>query len=279
MLNAHQKQHFAEEGYLVLEDFKSAAEIATLRARADAIVADFDPASTRSVFTTRDQVMATDHYFLDSADQVRCFFEEDAFDERGQLRQAKALSINKIGHAMHDLDPVFDAFSRGAALAELASDLGLAQPQIRQSMYIFKQPGIGGEVGWHQDATFLHTDPISVTTFWFALEDASVDNGCLWVQPGGHRGPLRELFVRTGDRVDKTRLDATPWPTIDQAHALPVPAGSVVCFHGLLPHYSAPNRSLISRHAYSLHVTDALTHYSASNWLQRQACTLPLRGF
>jgi len=278
MLTPQQKHHYDQEGYLVLEDFKTPSEMAAIRARAGAIVAAFDPA-TRSIFTTREQAMAPDRYFLDSADQVCCFFEEDAFDEQGQLRQAKALSINKIGHALHDRDPVFDGFSRGAKLAELAADLGLAQPLLWQSMYIFKQPGIGGEVGWHQDATFLHTDPISVTTFWFALEDATLENGCLWVQPGGHRGPLRELFVREGDYVSKQTLDSTPWPTAEQARALPVRAGSLVCFHGLLPHYSAPNRSAVSRHAYSLHVTDARTIYDANNWLQRNNAELPLRGF
>ena len=279
MLTPQQKQHYEDEGYLVLEDFKSPAEMAAVRARAGVIVDAFDPSSTRSIFTTREQAFSTDHYFLDSADQVCCFFEEDAFDEQGDLRQAKALSINKIGHALHDRDAVFNAFSRGAKLAELAADLGLAQPQLWQSMYIFKQPGIGGEVGWHQDATFFHTDPISVTTFWFALEDATLENGCLWVEPGGHRGPLRELFVRNGDVVSKTTLDTTPWPTAESARALPVRAGSLVCFHGLLPHYSAPNSSAISRHAYSLHVTDARTHYAASNWLQRSDASLPLRGF
>lgn len=146
-------------------------------------------------------------------------------------------------------------------------------------MYIFKQPGIGGEVGWHQDATFLHSDPISVTTFWFALEAATLDNGCLWVEPGGHRRPLRELFVREGNQVSKLRLDEAPWPSTDRALPLPVSAGSLVCFHGLLPHYSAPNRSSRSRHAYSLHVTDAKTRYSAGNWLQRGGDALPLRGF
>jgi phytanoyl-CoA hydroxylase len=95
---------------------------------------------------------------------------------------------------------VFDAFSHGPDWAELAGDLGLAAPQLWQSMFIFKQPGIGGEVRWHQDATFLHSEPITVTGFWIALEDASVDNGCLWVAPGGHRGPLRQRFVRDGDR-------------------------------------------------------------------------------
>ena len=278
MLNPEQIEQFRRDGFVVLEDFKSPAEIAAVRARAEALVEAFDPGPRRSIFTTREQALATDAYFLNSADQICCFFEEEAFTEDGQLRQDKSLSINKIGHALHDRDPVFDAFSRGPALDAVARDLGLAEPLIWQSMYIFKQPGIGGEVGWHQDATFLHTDPISVTTFWFALEDASLDNGCLWVEPGGHSSPLRELFVREGNAVRKQRLDHTPWPSPERTLPVPVKAGALVCFHGLLPHYSAPNRSAQSRHAYSLHVTDGRTRYSASNWLQRDG-SLPLRGF
>jgi phytanoyl-CoA hydroxylase len=145
-------------------------------------------------------------------------------------------------------------------------------------MYIFKQPGIGGEVGWHQDATFFDTTPITVTTFWFALEDATQDNGCLWVQPGGHRGPLRERFVRSGDNITMQKLDATPWPGPDSAVPLEAKTGSLVCFHGLLPHYSAPNRSPVSRHAYTLHVTDGASRYSPDNWIQRDAA-FPVRGF
>ena len=279
MLTGEQRAQYDRDGYIVLPNFKSADAIARVRARAEAIVDAFDPGDRRSIFTTREQALATDDWFLSSADQVRCFFEEEAFAPDGTLRQAKALSINKIGHALHDRDGVFDAFSRGPSLDALARALGLVEPRIWQSMYIFKQPGIGGEVGWHQDATFFLTDPISVTTFWFALEDATPDNGCLWVEPGGHRGPLRELFVREGDAVRKIPLDATPWPTGARAKPLPVEAGALVCFHGLLPHYSAPNRSDRSRHAYSLHVTDARSSYAASNWLRRDDASLPLRGF
>jgi phytanoyl-CoA hydroxylase len=241
-------------------------------------VDDFDPASSKTIFTTKDQSRSTDRYFLDSATRSSCFFEEEAFDALGQLRQAKALSINKIGHAMHDLDPVFDAFSRGASLDALAHDLGLAEPQLWQSMYIFKQPGIGGEVGWHQDATFFDSTPISVTTFWFALEDATLNNGCLWVEEGGHQGPLRQRFVRSGDVVTMEPLDATPWPDRHNALPLEVKAGTLVVFHGLLPHYSAPNRSAVSRHAYTLHVTDGRTAYATTNWIQRGA-DFPVRGF
>ena len=278
MLSQEQTARYQREGFLVLPGFKSAPEIAALRARALQMVHDFDPQTSKTIFTTNDQVRTIDRYFLDSATKSSCFFEEEAFDADGKLRQAKELSINKIGHAMHDLDPVFGAFSRGTALDAVARGVGLEQPQIWQSMYIFKQPGIGGEVGWHQDATFFDSIPISVTTFWFALEDATLQNGCLWTQVGGHRGPLRERFVRYGDDVRKEPLDATPWPDNTTAVPLEVEAGTLVVFHGLLPHYSAPNRSPISRHAYTLHVTDARTAYAPTNWIQRGA-DFPVRGF
>jgi phytanoyl-CoA hydroxylase len=276
MLTKEQRAQYDRDGYIVLPDFKSTGDIALLRQRAGEIVDAFDPSESRSIFTTREQ--NADAWFLGSDNTVRCFFEEEAFDANGQLRQPKALSINKIGHAMHDLDPVFERFTHDPKLAAVARDLGLEQAQIWQSMYIFKQPGIGGEVRWHQDATFFDTTPISVTTFWFALEDATIDNGCLWVEPGGHRGPLRERFLRNGDNIRMEKLDTTPWPDDSVAVPLEAKAGSLVCFHGLLPHYSAPNRSPVSRHAFTLHVTDGRTEYSKQNWIQRDAA-FPVRGF
>ena len=120
--------------------------------------------------------------------------------------------------------------------------------------------------------------PVTVTTFWFALEDATLNNGCLWVEVGGQRGPLRERFVRSGDVVTMEKLDTTPWPDGRTAIPLEVKAGTLVVFHGLLPHYSAPNRSAHSRHAYTLHVTDGLSAYAPTNWIQRGA-DFPVRGF
>jgi phytanoyl-CoA hydroxylase len=278
MLTPAQTAAWQRDGFIVLPDFKSASEIAQLRARAEQIVDDFDPTESRTIFTTRDQESASDAWFLGSDNTVRCFFEEEAFGPDGKLRQAKALSINKIGHAMHDLDPVFAAFARNEKLAGLAGDLRLADPKIWQAQYIFKQPGIGGEVRWHQDATFFDSTPISVTTFWFALEDATVDNGCLWAEPGGHLGPLRERFVREGDVITMEKLDATPWPDDSVAVPLEAKAGTLICFHGLLPHYSAPNRSPKSRHAFTLHATDGATEYSKKNWIQRPD-NFPVRGF
>ncbi len=278
MLTDSQLQQYHRDGFLVLPSFKSADDIAALRQRAHAIVDAFEPDSVKSIFTTNEQSRHVDDYFMGSAEAIRCFFEEEAFGPDGELRQPKARSINKIGHALHDLDPVFDRFSRGPALAALARQLGLQAPQLWQSMVIFKQPGIGGEVGWHQDASFFDTTPITVTTFWFALEDATLDNGCLWAEPGGHRGPLRERFVKHGAGARMEKLDASPWPDTRSAVPLEVSAGTLVVFHGLLPHYSAANRSAQSRLAYTLHVTDAGSVYSPANWLQRGP-GLPVRGF
>ena len=269
---------FAEQGFVVLPGFRDAGQIAAIRARAAQLVDAYDPSGTQAVFSTQEQERRVNDYFLGSAQTIRCFLEEEALDERGQLKQDKALSINKIGHALHDLDPVFERFSHGSDLAAVARDCGLAQPLVWQSMYIFKQPAIGGEVRWHQDASFFVTTPISVTTFWFALEDAHQGNGCLWVQPGGHRGPLRERFVRNAHTAAIEPLDNTAWPDLHDAVPLEVAAGTLVVFHGLLPHYSGPNRSSQSRHAYTLHATDARASYAQGNWLQRSA-DLPPRGF
>src|SRR3546814_15706462 len=79
-------------------------------------------------------------------------------------------------------------------------------------MYIFKQPHIGGEVGWHQDSTFLYTDSLSVVGLWFALEDATLENGCLWALPGAHKGPLRERWRRTDGALAIAGMDDKHWP-------------------------------------------------------------------
>lgn len=277
MLSQQQVLQYHEQGYLVLDQMIPVETLNELKQRAAKIVDEWKPDITTSIFTTNDNDRTGDSYFLDSAEKIRCFFEEEAFDKNGQLIEQKALCINKIGHALHELDPVFREFSHLPVLGDIANDIGVDEPEIRQSMYIFKQPKIGGVVNWHQDATFFFTTPQSVVTYWFAIEDATLENGCLWVEPNGHTGPLRERFNRDGDNIEMVQLDDTPWPTEKSGIPVEVKAGSLVIFQGLLPHYSAPNRSAKSRQAFTLHVTDGSTHYAKENWLQ--TILLPLRGF
>jgi phytanoyl-CoA hydroxylase len=277
MLRPEQIREFQTCGYTILEGFKTKTEVAALKAAATEIVDAFDVEALPSTFATgRDE--ALDDYFLSSGDKVRCFLEPDALDEAGRLRHAKDLSINKIGHALHDLDPAFDQFSRDPRLASVVADLGVVQPQIWQSMYIYKQPHIGGEVMWHQDATYLSSDPQSVVALWFALDDATCENGCLWAANCGVNTPLRAVFQVSGAGPQTTILDDTPWPDLHEAVPLEVAAGTLVCFSGLLPHYSAANTSGLARHAYTMHVVDGRAEYAAQNWIQRRA-DFPVRGF
>jgi len=282
LLSIDQLDGYRRNGFLTIDDFASPAACAALRRRADEIVDAFEPTVERTVFTTDQQERTSTREFIDSGSGVWCFFEPGALGPDGELTREKRLSINKIGHAMHDLDPVFEAFSYTRELAQVADDIGLVDALALQSMYIFKQPHIGGEVGCHQDATFLWTDPVTVTGFWFAIEDATIDNGCLWAEPGGHLGPLRQRFERAGASSDGgtcfVTLDDTPLPT-PPAGLVPIvaPAGTLVVLHGLLPHWSDVNRSGVSRHAYSFHCIDGRAEYPASNWLQRPD-DMPLRS-
>jgi phytanoyl-CoA hydroxylase len=258
---------YAEDGFLVLEGFASAATCAALKARVAALVDAFDPQSVRTAFSAADQSHARDAYFRESGDKVRLFFEPEAFDADGRLRQPKETAINKIGHALHALDPVFGPFSRDGRLTALARGLGLAEPRAVQSMAILKPPRIGGEVGMHQDASFLHTEPVSVTGFWLAVEDAYADNGCLHAIPGGHRAPLKSRFHYDGDALVTTVLDSEPFAA-GAAVPLGVPMGTLVVLHGLVPHASGPNRSDRSRLAYALHMVDGTARWSPDNWLR-----------
>lgn len=269
---------FSESGVILLEDFALQESCGKLRARALDLVSAFDPKDLQSTFSTTSKAQHRDRYFLASGDRIRFFLEADAFDERGQLRQSKENSLNKMGHAMHDLDPVFEAFSYTPSLAEIVRRLGVREPAILQSMYIFKPPRIGGEVVFHQDSTYLYTEPESCIGFWFALENATTENGCMYFIPGGHNGPLRERSYRDGSNgLTIETLDDTPWEK-DRALPAEARAGSLVVFHGRAPHYSGPNRSSRSRHAYTLHVIDQACKYPADNWLQRGK-DLPLRDF
>ena len=278
LLSPEQLTHYNERGFLVLENFASHNACDQLRNRAEAMVQEFDPAEVVSIFSTREQNRLTDDYFMQSGGKIRFFFEENAFLPDGKLRFEKEKSINKIGHALHDLDPVFDSFSRSQKVRDVAAAINLANPLLVQSMYIFKQPNIGGEVICHQDSTFLYTEPTEIAGLWFALEDATIENGCLWAIPGGHRRGLKSRWLRSPeDRMEFQVFDNEPWPE-EELIPLEVSKGSLILLHGLLPHRSLENRSDRSRHAYTLHLIPAEASYPADNWLQRPKM-MPFRGF
>jgi len=129
----------------------------------------------------------------------------------------------------------------------------------------------------HQDSSFLYTEPESCIGFWFALEDATKENGCLWAMPGGHKTTLRSWFrKKEGGGTESVILDETPIST-EGMIPLEVKKGSCIVLNGLLPHYSLPNTSGKSRQAYAIHTINKNAHYPKENLLQRDLSNL--KGF
>ena len=274
-LNKEMLNFWNNNGYLIIEDFKTHKECDELINRSKELIEEQDFNNQQSVFDTVSQSHNDDNYFLESGDKIRFFFEEKANLDEENVKTNKQYIVNKIGHALHDLDDKFIAFSKNEQLDQIARAIGFQDPLLLQSMYIFKQPKIGGEVVCHQDSTFLITEPESTVGFWFALEDANKDNGCLQVASGGHKGPLRKLFKRENNQMKMEELSNEPFPETDTF--VEVKKGTLVLLHGRLPHYSCENKSPNSRHAYTIHAIDGKSKFLDYNWLQRP--DLKLNGF
>ena len=144
-------------------------------------------------------------------------------------------------HHPHKLSPLMAEVQRHpTVVAALTRVIG---PDVKamQSMLFVKAEGRPGQA-WHQDEFFIPTRDRSLTAAWIALDDATVDNGCLWVLPGSHRPGV----IYPNREHDDPRWDCTvesygfPYRHED-AVPVEVPAGSAVLFNGYLLHRSLPN--------------------------------------
>ncbi|MBI3831948.1 MAG: phytanoyl-CoA dioxygenase family protein [Planctomycetes bacterium] len=110
-----------------------------------------------------------------------------------------------------------------------------------QSMLFVKAAGKPGQA-WHQDEFYIPTRDRSLTGGWIAMDDATVENGCLWVIPGSQKqGVLWPQHTHTDRRFDCAG-ESFQFPyTDDDAVPVEVKRGSVVYFNGYLLHRSLPN--------------------------------------
>ncbi len=152
-LSQEQIEKYRRDGYLVLPDLIDPIECDRLKDQAMTLVRNNASDAIRETFSTMNQGKPRDEFFLSTATTISYFFEVGALDTTGNLTVPVERAINKIGHNLHDLDPVFSAFSRQPIIRDLVTSLGWTDPLLMQSMYIFKQPHIGGEVTAHRHLT------------------------------------------------------------------------------------------------------------------------------
>jgi len=275
---------FKRDGFAVIENFVSEDDVNALKTECYDLIEDMNPAEHNTVFKSHSSDFRTD-YFLNSVDKVRYFFEDGALDEEGHLKVDKQKSLNKIGHALHIECQNFRRVTFGDKVQEVCRLLGYDDPRIIQSMYIFKQPGIGGVVFPHQDASYLYTEPMEkVFGLWIALEDADIENSCLWFVPGSQKvghienwrmvreggadGKDRAVYIG-GSTDDEGKPKAPTYDGYGEFVPVPVKKGSAVLIDGLVIHKSEPNTSQRSRHIYTFHIYDKQGGvWSDRNWAQ-----------
>lgn len=178
-----------------------------------------------------------------------------ATDPRDALRQVLAI------HFPHKISPLVRQLIRHRSVVNVLRQIVGPDVKCMQSMLFVKHAGKPGQA-WHQDETFIPTPDASLTGVWIALDDATVDNGCLWVQPGSHEPRI----LWPSRPCDDPRFDGSPeshgwdsprWPA-QGGVAAEVGAGSVLFFNGHTLHRSLNNRrSSGFRRALVLHCMSA----------------------
>lgn len=292
-LTPAQLSSFHRDGYLLLPNALSPSLVTSLLSETTRLLSTLDITThPLTQFHAGDDNHVGDAYFLASATNISFFLEPSAFSpSTNTLLYPPHRAVNKIGHYLHALSPPFASLLNNPSttpgnnvdVAGIARQLGFQDPRVLQSMAILKQPGIGGAVPAHQDSTFLYTDPPSAVGFWYALEDATGENGCLSFLPGSHlwKGVERRLVRKVeGGGTEMVGNEGERFPRGGGGGVVPdgegeggyvmgeVERGALVLIHGNLLHKSERNTSGKGRVAYTFHLIEGKEEYDGRNWLQ-----------
>ena len=146
-------------------------------------------------------------------------------------------------HLPHKISQFMEGLLHHAGIVDVLTQAIGPDVKAMQSMLFIKASGKPGQA-WHQDEYFIPTRDRSLLGAWIALDDATVENGCLWVLPGSHRhGVIFKAEEHDDNRFD-CASEAQDFPyTDDDAIPVEVKRGSVVFFNGYLLHRSLPNQA------------------------------------
>ncbi|KAG6811142.1 hypothetical protein H0H92_008797 [Tricholoma furcatifolium] len=261
--------------YLLVPGFLDTNQTNVLLARAKQLLDEFDlDGHPLTKFTTSDKDHVGDDYFLNSGDKIRYFLEEDAVDKNGKLTREKSKAVNKIGHALHELDPVFRKVTlENEKLKTLVKDLRFHRDPVGEFLttlgYVAPQLTQGAAL------QSMYTDPPTALGFWIALEKCTPENGALSFLPGSHlTAPITKRFVRLpdgGTGFEELIPAGIELPPHNGKYILEAcNPGDLVLIHGSVLHKSERNTSPHTRFAYTFHMIDSppFALYDNKNWLQ-----------
>ena len=162
----------------------------------------------------------------------------------------------RCAHLMH---PAFDAIIRDELLLDAVERLIGPNLRIVICQGFYKPPYTGGEIGWHQDDYYFQVDkPNAVVSCWLTFDEATIQNGCMWVIPGAHTQMIDHQVVPSGKGFHITEIDAS------KAIPIELKRGECMLHHGLMPHRTLANTTAIPRRALAIHYMDATARPSTS---------------
>ncbi|KAI9154689.1 Phytanoyl-CoA dioxygenase [Paramyrothecium foliicola] len=278
-LNKQQLQFWREQGYLVLPDTLSQDEATELLRT----VYDISDSLARGGKDVQTHLYPEEQQlYVSAVGRALATLTASAFEPDVESIQR----IDRLGCGIHRVIPQFRNAIMTSFHEELAKSMGYEDPRIIQSQIIVKAARVGPAIVPHQDGCTGFTDPASCTTFWYALEDCTIENGCLAVAPGSHRvQPItrrcrKDEFGRPGfvdlekpvfAQVENVSEATLPRLTDDgklQFKKLEVKAGTLILMHSNLMHTSEPNRSGKTRVAMNFGIIEGSREWLQDNYLQ-----------
>jgi ectoine hydroxylase-related dioxygenase (phytanoyl-CoA dioxygenase family) len=161
-----------------------------------------------------------------------------------------------------EIPPLFDQLACDARLVAILKPLIGPHIEFLSAKPVFKSARISFASPWHQDQAYWGGAP--KYSIWIALEDATLENGCLRIIPGSHREALAHANIRDNNGfVNRIRDEDLKDARILDA---PLNAGDILVFHDCLLHSSYPNRSGQDRWSFIPTYRDASVPDTATIW-------------
>jgi ectoine hydroxylase-related dioxygenase (phytanoyl-CoA dioxygenase family) len=224
-LTTEQKRRFEENGFLAVENAVPAARVAAMRQRIEELCEQWDSDDAQRIGMQQETEVAGAVATVKTAQTVRKFSNLVAYEA------------------------VFNAHAADPDLLDRVADLIGTPISLYADQALLKPPFVGSEKLLHQDNAYFRVAPNeAVITCWCALDDATVENGCMYYVPGTHR-----LGIVEHESIPGTpHLVPKDYDT-GQAVAVPLPAGGIIFHHSCTLHYSPANNTPLWRRAFVCH--------------------------
>lgn len=161
----------------------------------------------------------------------------------GELSNQEVLKKYVAIHFPHKISPTIRAYLSHPAVVSILTRIVSPNLKCMQSMLFVKGPGKSGQ-SWHQDEYYIPTRDRSLVGAWIAIDDATVDNGCLWIIPGSHKPGYmyRRVANHSTEYADVDTVDVSGYAK-EEIIPVEVKSGSVVFFNGYTLHSSLQNKT------------------------------------